>query len=179
LKDKLGQILLDWRVKTVLPLISGNYLDVGCGTNEIVKSYSGKGTGVDVYPWEGADLVVEDTSKLPFDDKSFDTVSIVAALNHIPNRENVVREIKRILRDDGKFIITMIPPKFSRVWHFARKRWDADQHERGMKEGEVYGMTTNEIEKILLNAGFAVVHKKKFMIGLNHLLIAKKNIIAN
>ena len=180
MKDKLGLILLDWRVKTVLPHISGNYLDVGCGTNEIVKSYSGKGTGVDVYPWDGADLVVEDTAKLPFDDKSFDTVSIIAALNHIPNREDVIKEIKRILRDDGKLIITMIPPRFSRVWHFFRKPWDADQHERGMKAGEVFGLTTKEIKKILSKAELEVVYQKKFMMGLNHLLIAKKrNSISN
>ena len=174
MKDSLGRFLLNWRIKTILPHIRGEYLDIGCGTNEIVKSYSGKGIGVDVYPWNGVDLVVKDTSQLSFEAKKFDTVSIVAALNHIPNREDVLKEVKRIMRDDGRFIITMIPPRFSRVWHFFRKPWDADQYERGMKEGEVYGLTFPEIEKMLLNQGFDIVSKKKFMGGMNNLLIIKK-----
>ncbi len=162
------------RVKTVLPHIRGYYLDLGCGTNEVAKAYSGKGIGVDVYPWQGVDRVVEDTSKLPFKDKTFDTVSIIAALNHIPNREEVLKEINRILNDNGRMIITMIPPRFSRAWHFFRKPWDADQHERGMKEGEVYGMSIKEIENILSEAGFEITSKKKFMFGMNNLLIIKK-----
>jgi len=174
LKDKLGKFLLNLRVKTVLPHISGYYLDLGCGTNDVVKAYSGKGIGVDAYPWEGVDQVVKDTSKLPFEDKTFDTVSIIAALNHIPNREEVLKEINRILNDNGRMIITMIPPRFSRAWHFLRKPWDADQRERGMKEGEVYGMSIKEIEKILSEAGFEITSKKKFMFGMNNLLIIKK-----
>jgi len=173
--DILGQFLLNWRVKTVLPHIKGKYLDVGCGTNDVVKAYSGDGIGVDVYPWDGVDKIVENTAKLPFQDKTFDTVSIIASLNHIPNREKVLEEIKRVLKDNGKIIITMIPPKLSRVWHFLRYPWSADQRERGMKEGEVYGMTIKKIENILLNADLQIILKKKFMLGINLLLIVKKN----
>jgi len=158
----------------ILPHIKGEYLDIGCGTNEIVKAYSGKGIGVDVYPWEGVDQVVKDTSELPFEKEKFDTVSIVAALNHIPNREEVLMEIKRILKDDGRLLITMIPPKFSRVWHFIRRKSDADQYERGMKSGEVYGLTIREIQNLLSKTGFEIIFKKKFMFGINEFVISKK-----
>ena len=49
----------------------------------------GKGIGVDVYEWGNVDLVVNDTSKIPLEEKSVDTITIIAALNHIPNRGKV------------------------------------------------------------------------------------------
>jgi ubiquinone/menaquinone biosynthesis C-methylase UbiE len=39
------------------------------------------------------DYVVENSAKLPFDDASFDTVTIIAALNHIPNRKMYSRNV--------------------------------------------------------------------------------------
>ncbi len=176
MKDSVGKILLDKRIKTVLPYVKGYLLDIGCGTNELVKKYSGKGIGVDVYQWGNVDVVVEDTANLSFKNQSFDTITIIAALNHIPNREQVLIEAKRLLKNDGKLIVTMIPPKISRVWHGIRKPWDADQSERGMKIGEVYGMTEKDLEKILFKTGFTVISKKKFMLGVNNLTIAKKRL---
>jgi len=175
MKDSVGKVLLDKRIRTVLPHIEGYLLDIGCGTNELLKNYSGKGIGVDVYQWGNVDIVVKDTSKLPFDKQTFDSITIIAALNHIPNRKEVLIEAKRVLKEDGNLIITMIPPKISRIWHGIRKPWDADQSERGMKEGEVYGMSENDLENLLSDTGFEVKIKKKFMLGINNLTIATKN----
>ncbi len=174
MKDKLGTILQGWRKKEILPCIEGKFLDIGCGANEIVRSYSGEGIGVDVYQWGDVDIIVENTAELPFKNKTFDTVSIVAALNHIPNRVEVLIEAKRLLKDSGKLIVTMLPPKISRVWHGIRKPWDVDQSERGMKEGEVYGMTEDNLGKLLSETGFEIEFNKKFMLGINNLTIAKK-----
>src|ERR1700690_2694335 len=99
--DSLGEVLYNWRIRTVFPYIKGYLLDLGCGTNELVRKY-GNGTGIDVFQFGGADLIVPDTSKTPFADKTFDTVTVLAALNHIPNRDQVLVEMKRILRDDGR-----------------------------------------------------------------------------
>ena len=94
----------------------------------------------------------------------------------LPNREEVLVEANRVLKNDGKLLVTMIPPKISRVWHGVRKPWDADQSERGMKEGEVYGMTKKDLEELLLKVGFFVESEKKFMLGVNNLTIAKKKV---
>lgn len=172
MKDLVGKRLLNRRINVVLPLISGRLLDIGCGYNLLVRKY-GNGIGVDVFDWGDVDLVVEDTSKLPFDDAEFDTITIIAALNHIPNREEVLKECNRLLRPGGKLIITMLTPRISRLWHKLRKKWDEDQRLRGMKENEVYGFTRAEMKRLLTDAGFEIVKIKGFMLCLNSLYIAK------
>ena len=162
------------RIAAVLPHLRGRLLDVGCGTNELVAAYPAEGVGVDVYPWQGVDRVVDDAADLPFDDASFDSSTIVAALNHIPNRRQVLREVRRVLKTDGRIVITMISPGISRVWHFLRRPWDADQKERGMVAGEVYGLTRDEVRGLLTEAGFEIEHEARFMLGLNRLAVARK-----
>lgn len=174
MKDRLGKALLEWRIKIVLPHIQGRLLDIGCGTNQLVQAYKGEGVGVDVYQWEGVDYVVENTANLPFQNQEFDTVTIIASLNHIPNRQDVLIEAHRVLKENGLVIITMIPPQISKIWHFLRKPWDADQHERGMKEGEVFGLTKKEVISLLERAGFQIYRESRFMLGINRLTIARK-----
>lgn len=174
MKDVLGKYLLNWRITKVLPFVSGRLLDIGCGTNDLVKAYKGDGVGVDVFDWGSVDIVVEDTSKLPFKPAEFDTVTIIAALNHIPNRQDVLTEAHRILGNEGKLIITMIPPMISTLWHNIREPWDVDQTERGMKEGEVYGLNQKDIHGMLKKSGFTVAHEERFMLGVNLLTVARK-----
>jgi len=174
MKDKIGLFLLKKRIKEILPLIEGKFLDIGCGTNELVRSYSGEGIGIDVYPWENADMVVEDTAKLPFDDKSFDTVTIIAAINHIPNRKEVLIEIHRILKDSGKFIFTDVGATTSQIWHFLRRNSDVDQTERGMKEGEIWGFKGTELNDLISKTNFRIIQKSSFNFGINKIYILKK-----
>jgi len=94
-------------------------------------------------------------------------------LNHIPNRKDVLKEAHRVLREDGKLIITMIPPKFSRFWHLLRRPW-ADEIERDFTKGQVYGLSKNEITALLSEIGFKIILHNKFMLGINNLIIAKK-----
>ena len=173
MKDLLGKLLIDWRIKKVLPYIEGKLLDIGCGTNQLVGKY-GNGVGVDVHQWGSVDLILKNTACLPFNNNSFDTITIIAALNHIPNRKKVLKEVHRILRPDGKIVITMIHPLISKVWHFLRKPWDADQQERKMKKGEVFGLTKNEIEKMFQETNFKVIKIKKFMFFINNIIIGRK-----
>lgn len=167
----------DLRMAEVGHEVRGRLLDVGCGPNRLAREYraaGGDAVGVDVHPWEGVDLVVEDTSRLPFADGSFDTVSFVACLNHIPNRDQVLREAHRVLADGGRVVLTNLQPLISQVWH-AWAFWDKDQHERGMAEGEVWGLAEAQLRALLAEAGFERVERRLFAWGLNQLWIARKS----
>ena len=174
MRDAVGRALLHWRTRVVLPLVWGRLLDVACGLNRLVRSYHGEGTGVDVHQWGDVDLVVGDCAHLPYEDGAFQTVTILAALNHIPNREEVLAECFRILERGGTILITMLSPRVSELWHMVRGSADADQAERGMVEGEVFGLTPVEVERLLSSARFEVVRRKRFMLGLNCLTVARK-----
>ncbi len=174
MRDRLGRFVADWRIRVVLPHIRGRLLDVGCGLNELVRSYGGDGTGVDVYQWGDVNVVVDDTASLPFEDGEFDTVTVVAALNHIPNRVEALAEAYRVLRPGGHIITTMIPAPVGRVWHLLRRPWDADQRERGMKDGEVWGLSRSEVHRLLEQAGFRISFEQRFMLGFNLLTVATK-----
>lgn len=173
MKDPLGKVLMRWRIGAVRPHLAGRLLDIGCGTNQLVRAH-GQGVGVDVFPWEGADLVVDDTAHLPFADGEFATVTIIAALNHIPNRREVLREAHRLLEPGGRIVLTMIPPRISALWHALRRPWDHDQTERGMQPGEVYGLTPTAMRALLAEAGFVVEREQRFMLGVNRVTIARK-----
>jgi SAM-dependent methyltransferase len=159
------------RTGLVLNAVRGRLLDIGCGENHVVRQYRAKGgvgVGVDVYPWDHVDQVVEDTAKLPFADGSYDTISFVACINHIPNRAEVLREARRLLAPGGRVVLTNLTPGLSKLWH-RWAFWDEDQHERGMKEGEVYGFTHEELMTLLEGAGYRLVKRQPFSWGLNTL----------
>lgn len=161
------------RINKCLKYCQGKILDIGCGNNALVKKY-GNGIGVDVHPWEGVDRVC-DTTNLPFKESEFDRVFLIACLNHIPEREKVLKEAFRVLKPGGMVILTMTGPRIGFLLHkigiFFREQ---DQRERGMKDGEVYGMTQKEVDDLLIQAGFKEISHKKFELGLNTIFSGKK-----
>jgi SAM-dependent methyltransferase len=164
---------LDIRTGIILTAVQGRLLDIGCGENCLVRAWrakGGDGVGVDVYPWPGLDLVVEDSAHLPFDTASFDTVTLVACLNHIPERKAVLAEVRRLLPPGGRLIITALTPMVSRIWHMWAF-WDADQHERGMKEGEVWGFAPGEVAALATEAGFRLDEETGFSWNLNRMFV--------
>jgi SAM-dependent methyltransferase len=167
------------RVAIALGCCRGSVLDIGCGANELARRYrsrQGTAIGVDIYPWAGADVVC-DTTQLPFPDTRFDTVSMLACLNHISlsKRNWVLQEARRVLKDEGQLIITMINPVVGFFAHTIRHRYDPDQLERGMGEEETNGLWRKEVERLLAGNGFRIIQTVPFVFGLNHLYISQKD----
>lgn len=54
---------------------------------------------------------VQDMFNLPYADKSFDVVIVSNALHIVPEPEKALREIRRVLRDDG----VLIAPTFTHL----------------------------------------------------------------
>jgi SAM-dependent methyltransferase len=157
------------RLNAVLPLLHGRVLDVGAGTNTLIRRY-GNGVGVDVHDWGNQVIVVEDTSKLPFEDASFETITFIACLNHIPYRDAALCEARRLIKPDGRLIITMINPLFGDFGH-AVWWYSEDKKRGGMKDGELGGMWTSHITSLCDNAGFKLDLHQRFLYAMNNLYI--------
>jgi SAM-dependent methyltransferase len=155
------------RIMAVWPHIHGRLLDIGAGPNTLVNCYQ-NGVGVDVFDWGGGALVVENTAYLPFASTQFDTITFLACLNHIPNRDEVLREARRLIRPNGRLIITMIDPVLGNIGH-AIWWYGEDRHRGGMKSEELGGMWTKDIIARCEAAGFRLQTHHRFVHGMNHL----------
>ncbi len=169
--------------------VTGYCLDVGCGRyNRFITEYlNGKGKGIDVYPYEGLskENIAEDISHFPFDNTTFDSVTFIANINHIPKslRDIELAEAYRCLKPGGNIIITQPIPLAAIIVHkvvawydkiFGTK-YDVDS-EREMGEEEEYYLTDFEVIERLKKAGFIGIKKSIFWTqwGFNHLFIAWK-----
>ncbi len=153
--------------------LDGRVLDVGCGQNELIRNYSGSGIGVDVFPWRGADLLC-DTESLPFSDETFDTVTMVASLNHIVDRRSVLAEANRVLKRDGRLLVTMIDPIVGVAAHCLGGRHEESKI-RGKSKGERSGLWRREVVALLKESGYSLERIVRFgLLKLNALYISRK-----
>src|SRR5262245_24816765 len=104
-----------------VPRETESLLDVGCNVGEHLSSYAAaypqiRLSGVDINPaavamaranLPQADLHVTSATVLPFSDNSFDCVTCIEVLEHIPAalREQALAEVRRVLRKGGRFIL--------------------------------------------------------------------------
>jgi len=92
-------------------------LDLGCGFGEFSGVAFGKiEMGVDINQRDlkmaavnrkYSKLLLADARKLPFPDSNFNTVISVSVLEHIPRAQEAIKEVHRVLRTGGKFILTV------------------------------------------------------------------------
>lgn len=157
------------RINAALPLLQGRVLDIGAGPNTLINRYR-QGVGIDVHDWGGGAMVVDDSANLPFKGNSFDTVTLIACLNHIPNRQGVLQEAKRVLKPGGQLIITMINPILGQIGH-AIWWYSEDKKRGGMQDGEMGGMWTKDILRLCNEAGFCFLSQKAFVYRMNNLYI--------
>lgn len=88
-------------------------LELGCGQNKI----NGR-IGIDKQNLPTVDIVADIEEGLPFfPDNSVDEIYAKSFLEHVQNFENLMREIVRILKKDGKCYIFV--PHFSNPYHYS------------------------------------------------------------
>jgi SAM-dependent methyltransferase len=175
---RLGLVPIDdERVITALRYARGRVLDVGCGANNFVRSY-GNGIGIDVHAWEGVDQVVENAAELPFADGSFETVSYLACLNHIPNRAAALHEAYRVTKPGGRVLVTMIPPGVGRFVHWLRFRNDPDHRARTIDhDHELLGMHSTHVRSLIKDAGFTDITRRRFVFGINSIYLGRRPLV--
>lgn len=104
-------------------------LDLGCGIGHLLSEIKKQnatctGVGVDLNARimslhiPGCQFIIADAAKLPFSDGYFDVVFALDILEHIPNIELTVAEIRRVLKPEGLLIV--VGPTESVFYKFCR-----------------------------------------------------------
>lgn len=131
----LEPFLRKMRTKKVLSILKKykniKLLDIGCGRHyELLKaaeSYIDEGYGIDckvpdIHIGKLKTKKIKILKKLPFKDKTFDFVTMLAFLEHLDKPLIIIKEIERILKPKGKLLIT-VPSRYSKplLVFFSRK----------------------------------------------------------
>lgn len=127
---------VNWR-KKVLKIISDthpkNILDIATGTGDLAilmaETTATKIVGLDISAGmldvgkkkisdknmsDKIDMIIGDSEDLPFDDSSFDAITVAFGVRNFENLEKGLGEILRVLKPGGKFVVleTSNPTKF-------------------------------------------------------------------
>ena len=100
-------------MKAAAPKVAGRILDVGCGTKPYKSLFTfTEYIGVDIenpghdHSLEDIDIYY-DGKTLPFDKESFDSVISNQVFEHVFNPPEFLTEIHRVLKPDGKLLLTV------------------------------------------------------------------------
>jgi SAM-dependent methyltransferase len=156
-QDWIGRFLSAWRNRRIARELTTPYLDIACGDNRLVREVAG-GVGVDVVDYGAGAEIVERLDRLPFADGGFACVCIVASLNYFDDPRAVLAECARVLRADGRLLVTLIDRGVGSVWHRVREPW-----------ARVPGFGRRELEQMAAGLPLLLSRHRRFMLGLNHL----------
>lgn len=139
--DNLNRIIsfgidIKWR-KKILKMVSEkkpkNILDIATGTGDLAillsESSAEKIIGLDISEGmlevgrqkinqkklsDKIEMVLGDSEKIPFDDNTFDCITVAFGIRNFENLEKGLTEILRVLKPNGLFVIleTSVPEKF-------------------------------------------------------------------
>jgi SAM-dependent methyltransferase len=172
------------RMVRVARYCKGRVLDVGCGPhNKFIKNVYHNGLGIDFFPYDGVEVLHDDPTNLPYEDESFDTITLNAVGGHIPQnlRKKEFKEFSRIIKAGGRLVMTEGEP----ITQYLHHRWvhfldtycgtnvDVDT-ERGMHEEEQYAMPHEEILMLFKESGLTHIKTEKFQWRLNNVFVAEK-----
>ncbi|RMH81214.1 MAG: methyltransferase domain-containing protein [Acidobacteria bacterium] len=171
------------------------HLDVGTGTGEVLlKSKSGLRVGIDLSldmlkvaknKCPRCAFILADAENIPFKDESFELITLSLVYRHLLNREDFLKEARRLLKEGGElclldinrfsltpFLIFLMkyPLKPLGLLLFGSERWDFFIHSL---ENSI---SVEKVQLELKTHGFETKVLKRRVLGLVYILCAYKNI---
>jgi 2-polyprenyl-3-methyl-5-hydroxy-6-metoxy-1,4-benzoquinol methylase len=180
----------------------GRILDIGAGTGDFLSVAKQNGwQTIGVEPSDKAKAIaknkgvsfVEKTTEL--ENQSFDVISMWHVLEHVPNLDEQIKELKRLLKPNGTLIIAV--PNFKsfdakhygnfwaaydvpiHFWHFSKMAIQSLFQKEKMKLVKVLPMKFDSFYVALLSEKYKTGKMnfiKAFFVGLQSNLKAKKNL---
>lgn len=171
------------RYAMVQPFVRGAALDIGCGVAvrslalESVERY----VGIDYNPALVAELQEQfpqhvfhqcdvDQEPLPLGPGRFDTVLMVAVIEHLADPSRLLDEVAGYLHPEGRLVITTPTPWGERL-HRVGARVGLFHPDAAAEHQQAYDR--QDLEALLAAHGFAVVLYRSFELGGNQLVVGR------
>jgi ubiquinone/menaquinone biosynthesis C-methylase UbiE len=179
----LEPLLRKMRIRRVLPYIQNHrdcrLLDIGCGWEarflRSVEPYIAFGVGIDFKaPRLNEGKIRTDSMRLaetlPYDDESFDIVTMLAVLEHLEQPGKMLRDIHRVLHPDGRLILT-VPSKIAKpvleILSFRLGLINRDE----ISDHKMY-YDRNSLVALFGSTGFTMMVHRYFQLGMNNICVA-------
>jgi len=166
---KFVKCMYDEIVERVLTANPKSILDLGCGNGNVLEKIKLK-SDADLYGLDLSENMIElakeklgtrvelkvgDAEQLPYDDNQFDVIICNASFHHYPNPDQVLREIRRVLKPNGTLVLGDPTAPFE--WYLKFLNWGLKWSNSG--DYRIYGK--KEIHELLSKHGFKVLDWKK------------------
>lgn len=170
LTEKIYQTVKKFMLKKKLSWIrneksqQGSLLDIGAGTGDFLKLAANDGWNVfGSEPSSQARALAkikklaleESTSSFP--EESFDVITMWHVLEHVPNLEEQIAELRRLLKSDGLLVIAVPNFKSYDAIHY-KEHWAAYDVPR-----HLYHFSRRSIRKIFPKKGFELLYSKPLL----------------
>jgi ubiquinone/menaquinone biosynthesis C-methylase UbiE len=148
-----------------------------------VEPYIESGVGIDFKAPELQSAKLRTISvtlddKLPFDDGSFDVVTLMAVLEHLEKPLEILREIRRVLKKaeaadrHGGILVGTVPSKAAKpVLEFLSYKLKI-VNEAEIRDHKRY-FNKRDLAEIFTEAGFREVRHRYFQFGMNNFFAAR------
>jgi ubiquinone/menaquinone biosynthesis C-methylase UbiE len=180
----LEPILRKFRIKRVIKHIPQGcrLLDVGCGHSatflRAISNHISEGVGVDfkVTTESVSNISTIQThieNELPFADASFDVVTMLAVLEHIEDDVSVIAETHRVLKPQGKLILTVPSVWAKPVLEFLAFRLGLVSRSEILDHKQYY-TRQKLMQDLIIEGNFTNFYHYYFQLGMNNFCIVEK-----
>ncbi|MEQ1877294.1 MAG: methyltransferase domain-containing protein [Bdellovibrionia bacterium] len=186
-EPRFEKLLRRFRIRRILPYVGQNdvLVDVGCGWEaKALKDLApriSKGYGIDLKVEPAGlpphiKLIAQRFENFPWpiEENSCDKAIMLAVLEHIDQNlaQAVLRNIHRLLRPNGMFLLTVPTPLSKPVLEFLAYRLGIVNPDEIRDHKIYYGRKL--LKKTLEDNGFRVKKYSKFQFGLNSFCVAER-----
>lgn len=144
-------------------------LDIGASDGIVLNLLSEKlslkkAVGIDLSvpenKFDKIKLIKADAENLPFKDEEFNYVISSSVIQYIKDRNKMLKECYRVLRNGGFLLITAPSPFQNKIAHMINY-YKKDEEEKNLFFND---LTLKELEKLFEKNNFKVILKKKFIL---------------